>query len=252
MELKDIIKIKENEFPKAFASFVEKDYGILFYDNINKDSHDSNHAILFADKDFNLKEVLMDITNFYLGKELTPRIYQPFENGYFEKHRGLLESLGYEVQIFGYNRFMLLTNENNIKTENRLEIKRLLRWDERIANHIFIPAKEEYEIPVLKKIIKQKNNFVFVGYLDGVAVTTTYFHVLANGCTRFDYILTAKDYRKKGYARELLGYVVDYCKENGMKNCFQWPAHETSERICYEAGFRVLFEAEAGAAIYRI
>ncbi|MDF2821449.1 MAG: hypothetical protein K0R15_1890 [Clostridiales bacterium] len=250
MNIIDRIKKAENDFPQTFTSFVEKEYGILFYDDANINSYDSNHVILFTNTDVNLRDVLTEITTFYLDKGITPRIYQPFENGYFAKHRELLDSLGYKVQTFGYNHYMLLSGENNIKVKNKLEIKRLLEWDNRIANDIFIPAEEEYEIPVLRKIINKKDYFVFVGYIDEVAVVITYIHKTANGCTRFDYILTAKNHRNKGYAREILSYTVEYCKENGMDNCYQWPAHETSEKLCYEAGFRVLFEAEAGEATY--
>ena len=91
---------------------------------------------------------------------------------------------------------------------------------------------------------------MFVGYLNDIAVTTTYFHVSEYDCTSFDYIVTSKNYRKKGYAREILSHAVDFCKENNIPNCFQWPMHETSKKISYAAGFRVLFEVEAGAAVY--
>ncbi len=147
---------------------------------------------------------------------------------------------------------MLMTDVNTIEVEKRLHIKRLFEWDERLAIDIFIPNEEEYEILVLKKTMRQKDTYVFAGYLDDIAIVTIYFQVMPNSCTRFHYIITANDYQKNGYAREILSYAVDYCMEHSLPNCFLWPAHETSRRLCFEAGFRDLFEAEAGEAVYRI
>ena len=44
------IKQEEIEFPKRFASYMEKDYGILFYMENNKDSYDGNHACIYPHK----------------------------------------------------------------------------------------------------------------------------------------------------------------------------------------------------------
>lgn len=250
MDIKDSILKTEMEFPKIFASFIEKDYGILFYNENDKESHDSNHAVLYTEKIFDIEHVLVEIKDFYLNKGITPRIYHPFTAGYFENNQAVFENFGYEVRIYGNDRLMLLTQNNNIITNKTLKIKRLTEWDDRIASDIFIPNGEEYEVDVAKNSLKYKSNYLFVGYLNDVAVTTTYFHVSEYGCTRYDYIITAKNYRNKGYAREILSHVVDYCRENNIPNCFQCPAHETSAKMCHEAGFRVQFELECGEAIY--
>ena len=49
-ELVTGIKQEENEFPKRFASYEEKEYGILFYMADNKDSYDGNHACIYPEK----------------------------------------------------------------------------------------------------------------------------------------------------------------------------------------------------------
>lgn len=59
------IKREEIDFPKRFASYVEKDYGILFYMEDNKDSYDGNHACIYPDKITDLGAVLDDIAEFY-------------------------------------------------------------------------------------------------------------------------------------------------------------------------------------------
>ena len=45
----NLLKIyrEEDLFPREFTVFAEREYGLLFYNENNKDSYDSNHAIIF-------------------------------------------------------------------------------------------------------------------------------------------------------------------------------------------------------------
>jgi len=247
------IKLEEDMFPKTFTNFIKKDFGILFYNENNKNSYDSNHALIYKNKIKDLGSVLEFITEFYNRMNISPSIYQAVEDeGYFKKNIVIFEKHGYSVWSECPYNFMLLTDDNNIKCDNQLDIQLITVWDERIETDICIPSNEMHEIEVIRKSIICENHWVFIGYTEGKAVAITYFHVSEYDCCRFDYIIISKDYRKKGFARELLSYVVDYCNENNIKNCFQWPAHESSERICYEAGFRHLFSAEVGRASYNV
>jgi GNAT superfamily N-acetyltransferase len=247
------IQLEEDMFPKAFTNYVEKDFGILFYNERNKDSYDSNHALIYKNKITDLGSVLNLITEFYTSRNINPNIYQAVEDeGYFKENEALFNKYGYSAWIEGPNNFMVLSAENNIESNKQLDIKLVTEWDERIATDIFIPSNESYEIEVIKNSMDCKEYRFFIGYKEGKAVAATYFHLSEYDCCRFDYIIISKDYRNKGYARELLSYVTDFCRTNDFKNCFQWPAHKTSERICYEAGFRHLFSAEAGRASYNL
>ena len=58
MNLKDCY-IEEDLFPKIFTKFEERDYGILFYNTENKDSFDSNHAVIYRERIQNLQAVLL-------------------------------------------------------------------------------------------------------------------------------------------------------------------------------------------------
>lgn len=250
MDLQECIIQEELIFPKHFASYIEKEYGVLFYNENAKESNDSNHAILFPDKFQNFSNAINEVKDFYLSKGITPIIYQPFINGYFKSRRNVLENQGYELESYGFHPIMILKGKNAIQKSNNLDIRRVLDWDNRISTDIFVPLGKEYEIEVIKNSLRNKNNYLFVGYLGEVAVTTTYLHVSQFNCTRFDHIVTAEKYRKKSYARELLSFVVEYCKINKLPNCFQWPAHNTSEKMCCEAGFREIFQIEECTATY--
>ena len=241
------IKQEEIDFPRLFASFEEKPYGILYYMEDNKESYDGNHACLYPEKITDLGAVLEEITAFYAACGIhRPSIYHPYEKGYFEKHKEILEAHGYTHVSKPDHRVMLLTAENVIKPANRLEITVSTAWDERVATDILIPSGEPWEIEVTKKRLQQDGTYLFVGAVDGKAVVYTDIHISRHGNTRYDYIVTAKEHRGKGYAGELLSYVVEYCKAHNFPMCWQWAG--PSEHICYRAGFREAFTMEAGYA----
>ena len=89
------IKQEEIDFPKRFASYEEKEYGILFYMADNKDSYDGNHACIYPDKITDLGAVLDDITEFYNKLGTNASIYHPFEKDYFKNNLETLKAHGY-------------------------------------------------------------------------------------------------------------------------------------------------------------
>jgi len=245
-EYAESIKQEEIDFPKRFASYVEKEYGILFYMEDNKDSYDGNHACIYPQKITDLGAVLDDISAFYKRFGIKASIYHPFEKDYFRNNEEILNAHGYTYTAEDDHRVMLLTEVNRIRSEKRLDIRVLSEWDERVATDILIPSGEPWEVDVTKKRVEQEGTYLFVGYLDDKAVVYTDIHKSEYGNTRFDYIVTAKESRGKGYASELLSFVVEYCKENDFPMCWQWAG--PSEHICYQAGFRETFTMEAGFA----
>lgn len=240
------IKQEEIDFPKQFACCEEKDYGILFYMADNKDSYDGNHACIYPDKITDLGKILDDIAAFYKSLGIRASIYHPFKKDYFKNNVETLKAHGFKYTAEEDHRVMLLTGENKINTPKRLDIRVLNGWDERIASDILIPCGEPWEIEVTKKRSERENAYLLAGYLDGRAVVYTDFHISEHGNTRFDYIVTAKEQRGKGYASELLSFAVNYCREHDFPVCWQWAG--PSEHICYQAGFREAFTMEAGFA----
>ncbi len=240
------IKQEEIDFPKRFASYEEKEYGILFYMADNKDSYDGNHACIYPDRITDLGAVLDDITEFYNRLGIKASIYHPFEKDYFSKNLETLKAHGYTYTAEDDHRVMLLTAENSIVAQKRLDIRVLNEWDERVATDILIPSGEPWEIEVTKKRTEQDGAYLFVGCLDGKAVVYSDIHKSEHGNTRFDYIVTAKEHRGNGYASELLSFMVEYCKKKEFPMCWQWAG--PSEHICYKAGFREAFTIEAGFA----
>lgn len=241
------IKHEEMDFPKLFAEYENREYGILYYMEDNKDSYDGNHACIYPEKIIDFDAVINEITEFYDNKGIVASIYHPYVKSYFKNNEAVLKKYGYTNVEKPDHIVMILTAENQISDIKRLKICVKTEWDDVIAKDILIPSGEPWEIAATKKRLTNPNTYLFIGYLNNRAVVYTDIHVSNHGNTRFDYIVTAKTERGKGYASELLSFVVEYCKKNKLPTCWQWAG--PSESICYKAGFREVFTMEAGYAV---
>lgn len=245
---------EEDFFPHLFAAMEVRDWGVMFYDEENKQSYDSNHAVIFKDKVKNLSEVLDEIAKFYKAKNINPNIYEATaDEGYFLENRKTFESRGYCVFEENHD-FMVLCDENKIAPNPDIAVERVTEWSGEIEEGVFLAAGEPWEIGVAKKMIARPECHFFVA-LDkskksenaNRPIGMSYIHTACDVC-RFDYILIATEYRGKGVARSILHALVEYCKSQKIANCFQWPANETSAKICEEAGFRSFRKVMAGRA----
>ena len=244
------IYIEEDLFPREITNWIERPYGFLFYNDENKDSYDSNHAIIFRDRVTDLAQVLEDIVQFYCEKGICPSIYQSItDDGYFEQIGDELTRHGFDFWTETQN-YMVLLGENKIQPNPSITVKKVTRWDDAFATHIFEAAGEPWEIDVAKKALDKANTLFFVAYNKGVPVGMTHCHV-ADGVCRVDYLLVATDCRNKGVGRALILYFVEYCVQNNIENCYLWPDGETAEKIYQEVGFRVVATKQAGRAAYR-
>ena len=241
------IFLEEDLFPREFANCEEREYGMLFYDETNKDSYDSNHAVIYQNRIKDLNAVLKDITEFYHGKGMSTVLYQAMnDEGFFEEQTDVFARYGFRVWEEEQH-FMVPVEENRLVTNPEISVKRVKTWDESFASEIFEKAEEPWEIGVAKKMIQNPNTIFFVAYYRNLPVGMTYAHERDDVC-RYDYILVSKEYRRIGVARALMNALVEYCKLKNIENCSLWPAGEAAERIYLEAGFRTVAVKRAGRA----
>lgn len=246
MNIDKIFK-EEDLFPREFANFEARNYGILFYDENNKDSYDSNHAVIFKDKTEDLDAVLDDVAAFYESKGLKPMLYQATaEEGYFAAYADVFAKHGFKTWE-EEQQFMVPVEENKLVINPEITVKRVTEWEEAFTSEIFVKAEEPWEIGVAKRMIKNPNTVFLVAYYQGCPVGMTYVHVRSGVC-RYDYILVSKEHRRIGVGRALMNALVEYCKEQQIENCYLWPAGESAQRIYLEAGFCVVKVVKAGRA----
>lgn len=244
------IYLEEDLFPKDITSWIERPYGFLFYNDENKESYDSNHALVFRNRVTELDQVLEDIVQFYSEKGIRPSIYQSIaDDGYFEHISDELIRHGFSFWTEPQN-YMVLLGENKIQPNPNINVQKVTRWDDAFATHIFEAAGEPWEIDVARKALDKANTLFFVAYDNSVPVGMTHCHV-ADGVCRVDYLLVATNCRNKGVGRALIHYFVEYCVQNHIENCYLWPDGETAANIYQEAGFRTVAVKQAGRAVAR-
>ncbi len=241
---------EEDLFPKEITFFEKRDYGLLFYNEENKASFDSNHALIYKDKISDLEEVLADIVSFYKGKGIRPVIYQSIlEEGYFEERKDAISSYGFDI-FSESQKYMVLAEENVILPNAEVSVCQVHKWNEAYGKEIFEKAGEPWEIDVAKRALENKNTLFFVAFYKERPVGMLYAHVTDEVC-RGDYLLVSKECRNIGVGRTLMHSFTEYCKTNRIGICYLWPAGDSAEKIYLEAGFREVETREAGRAVYK-
>ncbi len=242
--------LEEDLFPREISSYETRYYGLLFYNENNKDSYDSNHAIIYKAKINNIDFVLNDIVNFYKLKYIRPSIYQSIrEEGFFEEIKKELEKYGFEHWT-EEQKYMVLSEKNKIVPNPQIDVRRVTEWDDEFGVEIFEKADEPWEIDVTKRALMNSNTLFFVAYYLEKPIGMTRCH-LTNGICRVDYLLVSKDHRNIGVGRAIINSFVEYCHANQIDDCYLWPDGDSAEKIYYEAGFRCLESKKAGRATYK-
>ena len=241
------IFVEEDMFPREISQYEVREYGFLFYNADEKDSFDSNHALIFKKKIHDIDYVLNDIKDFYLGKVIVPSIYQSIdEEGYFLLIGEKLEEHGFKHWTESQN-FMVLSEDNRIEPNHKIIVRKITEWKDEYGVEIFQKADEPWEMAPMKCALKNSNTLFFVAFIDEKPVGMMHGHV-TDGICRVDYLLVSKEYRKMGVGKTITHFLVEYCNENRVKTCFLWPDDEYAEKIYYEAGFRTVSLKKAGRA----
>ncbi len=250
MDLRKIYT-EEDLFPREIAQYEQKPYGLLFHCEENKDSYDSNHAVIYRRNIPDIRQVLADIVRFYREKGITPMIYQSItDDGYFNEIKQALTDFGFSVWEEPQN-YMILSEQNTISPSPAIVVRRESVWKEEYGTEIFEKAGEPWEIGVVKRSLRKKNTLFFVAFYEERPVGMTHCHT-TDGVCRVDYLLVSKEYRNIGVGRALIHAFVEYCKAQGISDCYLWPDGETAEKIYYEAGFRTVETKQAGRAVHRL
>ena len=250
MNLEKIYR-EEDLFPGEIAQWEKRTYGFLFYNEEDQDSFDSNHAVIFRDKVYDIKKVLKDIIHFYEKKGIRPRLYQSIsEEGYFEAIKGELSDCGFDCWTES-QRYMVLSEKNRITPNSEVTVRKTSEWKEEYGTEIFEKAGEPWEIEVVKRALRNENTRFFVAFYRGKPVGMTYCH-MTDGVCRVDYLLVSREHRNIGVGRALINSFVECGDLKKIEHCYLWPNGKTAEKIYVEAGFRHVETRQAGRAVYQI
>ena len=235
MSLIEEIARFENNWPRSFATVVDRDYGWLFYDRDNLLSHDSNHAIIF-NLAANLDAAIADVCSFYKDLGVRPRVYHGYVPGALEILLPKLLALGFKSETSNEQYFTWM-RPSEIKPVQGFELRRIRSVNQEVID--IIGLEDTWTLGVLKRLVARADCHLLVGYIDGVAVALAQID-LVNGLSRVDGVTVQPKYRSKGYGHALMHMVVQYHREISSNVLYLYSSNPNAMRIYMKAGFTKL------------
>lgn len=239
MNIKDLIALADTYAPSAYAEMLTTEWGVLFWDDNNPTQHDANHACILSDALF--EKALIDIQNFYFQKGRSPRIY--LQKNQKEDFAKILAESGFKTYSIGDFHHFLLTEENQIPYINHLDIRELTDissvTEELLQNLYAIYMEEDPDTinrskRLLSRCITNEKCRVYCGYFENHPATLAMVADTDYGLQFFDLVETAEMYRCRGFAREMISYLVNIAQ----KPTFLYSENPTAIRMYEQAGFR--------------
>jgi GNAT superfamily N-acetyltransferase len=223
-------------FAEQFADFVVTAYGILYYNDDNPNSWDSNHAI-FTNPDYPLESAITDIIAFYMNKGITPRIYASLQTGELDRLRPHLEKYHFQISYENANRYFLWQNPSIIKPMLEIRCERVLELTPDLKEIIYSDVDGgEWTIKVLQRHLKSPDFHLLQGSVENKAVTLASVKMM-NGYSRVDDVITHQKMQGRGYNSALMHYLVNYHQAKSDNFLYLYASSPRAIHIYQKAGF---------------
>jgi hypothetical protein len=190
--------------PRLYSKTVDRDYGLLFYNEENKDSYVSNHAVITNPK-ADLSSAVADIIAFYRSHEQTPRLYQGFVASEKELLLPLLRDMGFKIERNENKTFVrqscVAPKRPAIKHP---QIRRLHTVESGFCDILREDDGGDWTLNKWIRCIQDPRVFAFAQpdeNGDTVAIAALLVH---DNISVIDDVVTAQSYRRKGFATSML------------------------------------------------
>ena len=226
----------ELHFPQRFSNMVNKSYGLVFFNEGNKASHDSNHAVI---TDFiGVESSIRDLEFFYKGKGIAPRIYHSLKAGDLEKIRPALEQHGYTIETKD-SKYFLHDHESILRYHDSLLIERVHKLDIDLMELIALEYGGDWTIKVVERHLLHPSYHLLGGYVDGELASLASVSVFA-GYSRVDDVFTRAKFRGRGFAGAMMHYLVNYHRGLNQNYLYLYSDDPAAIKIYEKAGFSML------------
>lgn len=223
----------ELHYPQRFTSMTAKDYGMLFWNEGNKQSCESNHAVI---TDFiGVESSLRDIEFFYKGKGINPCLYPSFQAGEQEKLALALEHHGFSV-IPRPDRFFLHDRDSQLSPVPELRIERVRVLDIELMETIAVEFGGDWTIKAVERHLLHPSYHLLGGYRGDELVSFASISIFA-GYSRVDDVFTRSRFRGQGNAGGMIHYLVEYHKKLSNNYLYLYSSHPEAIKLYQKAGF---------------
>ncbi|MDD2331203.1 MAG: GNAT family N-acetyltransferase [Candidatus Cloacimonetes bacterium] len=223
----------ELNFAKRFTNVTPKPYGLIYWNEANKESHDSNHAII---TDFvGVEASLKDIVNFYKAKGITPRLYPSLKDKELDILSQPLENHGFILNHHP-NKYYLHERESSITPAAGVHIERIRQMTTQLRDYIIANQQGEHTIKVVQRHLSHPNYHLLGAFVADELVAVASVNIFA-GYSRVDDVHTHISYRGKGYSSALIHYLVSYHKRQSENHLYLYSSMPEAIRVYEKAGF---------------
>lgn len=231
----NILRMKDTElhYPQRFANMTQKDYGLVFWNEGNKASLESNHAVI---KDhIGIQSTLKDIESFYKGKGINPRIISSLQHNELDKVADPLQQHGFNLEIKDHEYF-LQDHESSVKPVEDLQIQRIKQLDIDIMETIALEYGGDWTIRVVERHLLHPSYHLLGGYHHGELAALASVSVFA-GYSRIADLFTREKFRGRGYAASMIHTLVQYHRGISDNHLYLFSDNPTTSRVYAKTGF---------------
>jgi len=230
------LKDTELRYPQRFANMLTKNYGLIFFNEGNKASQDSNHAII---QDLiGVESSLRDIESFYKSKGIRPCLYPSLTQKELAVLAPLIENHNYKL-VMKNSEFFLHDHESSLREIDDLKIERVHKLDIDIMETIAIEYGGDWTIRVVERHLLHPSYHFLGGYYKGELATMASISIFA-GYTRIDDVFTRDKFRGKGFAGAMIHHLVNYHSRISPNYLYVQSDLPSTIKIYEKAGFSCL------------
>ncbi len=226
----------ELHFPQRFTNMTPKNYGMLFWNEGNKASHDSNHAVIVDH--LGPEASIRDIEFFYKTKGIKPRIYQSYKANELEKIRPALENHGFSIET-KEGQFYILDHDSVLTPVGELRIERLRSLSIDVMETIAIEFGGDWTIKVVERHLLHPSYHLLGGFVANELASLASVSVFA-GYSRVGDVYTRDKFRGRGFGGGMIDYLIRYHKQLSDNHLYLFSADPAAIRIYQKAGFTPL------------
>ena len=230
------MKDTELHYPQRFANMQQKDFGLIFWNEGNKASLESNHAVITDH--IGIESSIRNIESFYKGKGINPCIYSSLKSGELEKVSEALTNHDFELELKSHEYF-LHDHESSLKPAEDLVIRRIKTLDIDIMETIALEYGGDWTIKVVQRHLLHPSYHLLGGFHDTELASLASISVFA-GYSRVSDVFTREKFRGKGYAGAMIHHLVNYHRGLSDNHLYLFSDHPETTRIFLKGGFSPL------------
>ncbi len=223
----------EIRFPQRFTAMVTKDWGFIFWNEGNKASHDSNHAVI---TDFiGVESSVRELEFFYKSKGISPRVYSSLKANELDRVRPALEGHGFTIQMKD-DEYFVHDHESVLHPVDDLHIDRVKKLDINMMETIAVEFGGDWTIKVVEKHLQHPSYHLLGGFADGELASLASVSVYA-GYSRVDDVFTRNKFRGKGFAGAMIHNLINYHRGLSENYLYLYSDNPAAIKIYEKAGF---------------